>query len=163
MADITLALAALVPAAKYGGYPRDREHYEALAWRDARPKPSWAEIETQLAALEDSAFVGRIASRRYDAETAGATWNGLPVATDRQSQAVMGNAYKLAQDGHWQDGSVWKFADGVPRGMTAQQVMAMALTIAAYVQACFEVEAQKLAAHTAGAVVDIEEGWPSGA
>lgn len=47
--DITQAIEQLVPSANYGGYPRDRAHYERLRWEDDRPKPDWSEIEPLLA------------------------------------------------------------------------------------------------------------------
>ena len=46
MMDIALILDELVPAAKYGGVPGTTEAtYARLRWNDARPKPSWVELE----------------------------------------------------------------------------------------------------------------------
>lgn len=47
--DITQAIEQLVPKAKYGGYPRDREHFDNLRWEDERAKPAWDDIEPLLA------------------------------------------------------------------------------------------------------------------
>lgn len=44
--DLALAIDALVPAAEYGGSTtgNDRGGFDALDWKDRRPKPSWDEI-----------------------------------------------------------------------------------------------------------------------
>lgn len=100
-----------------------------------------------------------IAERRYLAEIGGAVWSGWPVATDRDSQAKINAAYALARDGYWQTGAGWKYADGVYRALTAEQVIAMALAVSAHVQACFAHEAVLMADPSA----DIDVGWPASA
>ncbi len=73
---------------------------------------------------------------------------------DRDSQAKINAAYVLARDGYWAGG--WKFEDGVYRELTIDQVIEMALVVAAHVQACYATEAAKLADPSA----DIDTGWP---
>lgn len=98
-----------------------------------------------------------VSARRYYAEISGCSYNGWPVATDRDSQSKISAAYSLARDGYWAPGSGWKFADGVYRILTQEQVIALALTVSAHVQACFANEALLMADPDA----DIESGWPS--
>ena len=107
--------------------------------------------QAELDAMPRSAA---ISAKRYGIETGGTTWNNWPVQTDRDSQGKINAAYVMARDGHWQGG--WKFSDGVYRALTADQVQAMALTVAAFVGACFAHEAALLA----DPVADIGAGWP---
>lgn len=101
-----------------------------------------------------------IAARRYQAEIAGTTFNGWPIHTDRESQAKIGNAYALARDGYWPAGSGWKFVDGW-RELTVEQIVGCALAVAAHVQTCFAIEAQKVVALKAGQNPQLDEGWPA--
>lgn len=45
--DVAIALDLLVPGAAYGGSltANTRVAYEALRWEDARPQPSWSDLE----------------------------------------------------------------------------------------------------------------------
>ena len=49
--DIALCLDILVPGGNWQGSvtANTRKAYEAVRWNDARPKPSWADIEAQWA------------------------------------------------------------------------------------------------------------------
>ncbi len=96
----------------------------------------------------------RLAEKRYFVETAGCLFNGWPVATDRDAQSKISAAYSLARDGHWAGG--WKFADGFYRVLTAEQVVAMALTVSAHVGGCFAREAELAAGIDAG---DLDWTW----
>lgn len=51
--DLALAIESLVPAAEYGGSTtkNTKAAYDALDWKDARAKPSWAAIQAAYAAL----------------------------------------------------------------------------------------------------------------
>ena len=113
--------------------------YLGGAWVDP-PTPSF---ETRRQAALDF-----LAAHRYEVETGGTTFNGWPAPTGRESQALVNAAYTLARDGYWSGG--WKFGDGVYRALTAEQVIALALTVAAHVEACFsrgaEIAAQLRAA-----------------
>ena len=80
------------------------------------------------------------ASARYAKETAGITVNGAPIATDRDSQALITGAYSyvLAKP----DATInFKSASGFVT-LTADQIQAIALAVGAHVQACFAAEAQ---------------------
>lgn len=134
-------------AADYASYVEIPEHVGA-GWRlegNTWHMPEVPEIDRAAA----------IASRRWKAEIGGIVWNGWPVATDRDSQAKINAAYVMARDGYWPDGAGWKFADSVFRVLTGDQVVAMALAVAAHVQMVFAREAALMADPAA----DINDGW----
>jgi hypothetical protein len=64
--DICLTLAHLVPMAEYSGSltANTRASFDALLWRDARTKPTWAELNAAaadaLAAYEAARPVGLV-------------------------------------------------------------------------------------------------------
>ncbi|MBI3447229.1 MAG: DUF4376 domain-containing protein [Magnetospirillum sp.] len=127
---------------------------EEEAQRDAE-EAAWTVSQEQNSRMSAVPRPDRIATRRYEAEIGGTTYNGWPLATDRDSQAKVNAAYTLARDGYWSGG--WKFADGVYRLLAAEQVVAMALTVSAHVQSCYAHEAALLADPEA----DINVGWPA--
>lgn len=102
-----------------------------------------------------------IAARRWAAETAGTVVGGKPQDTGRDSQALItGAAVSAMLDPNY---SVrWKTAGGFV-DMDAGQIIALATAVRAHVQACFNREADLLAALDAGTFhLDmLEEGWPN--
>ncbi|MEZ1745687.1 DUF4376 domain-containing protein [Pseudomonas aeruginosa] len=101
-----------------------------------------------------------IAARRYQAETAGITVNGLDLPTDRDSQAlVTGAALAAVIDPNYT--CQWKTAAGFV-DLAAQQVIALASAMRAHVQACFDREAALLDALAAGtySADQLDQGWP---
>lgn len=86
-----------------------------------------------------------IARARWLAEIGGTVWSTYPVHTDRESQSKASAAYQLARDGFWSPGTVWKFADGIARPLTAADVQALALAVAGHVQAQFARESDRMA------------------
>lgn len=123
------------------------KHWTGIAWGDAQPQSF--EIR-QANALAD------LAAHRYEVETGGATFQGWPVPTGRESQALINAAYTLARDGYWLGG--WKFADGIYRPLTSEQVIGMALTVAEHVSAAFAREGQ-IAAQLRAATDDAGLEW----
>ncbi|MCP1651804.1 DUF4376 domain-containing protein [Pseudomonas nitroreducens] len=102
-----------------------------------------------------------IADRRYQAETAGITVNGMHLPTDRDSQAlVTGAALAAVIDSNYH--CQWKTAEGFI-DLDAQQIIAIASAMRAHVQACFDREAKLLAMLNAGTYTDIllDQGWPA--
>lgn len=102
-----------------------------------------------------------IAARRYQAETAGITVNGMHLPTDRDSQALVTGAALAA----WMDQNYtcqWKTAEGFI-DLGAQQIIGLASAMRAHVQACFDREAALLAALTAGTYTaeQLDQGWPA--
>jgi hypothetical protein len=122
------------------------------------PGPPFPEAQTQ--ALQD------LASRRYQAESAGTTFAGFPLATDPVSQAKITAAYvKASADADYTIPS-WKFGPGIFAPLDAATIIAAANAMEAHVQACFANEAAlsgQIMAATDGAelaAVDLEAGWP---
>jgi hypothetical protein len=78
------------------------------------------------------------ARRRFAVETGGILYNGASIATDRESQAMINGAFSLAQISP--DISVqFKTAAGFVT-LNAAAITALALAVAAHVQACFAKE-----------------------
>lgn len=116
-----------------------------------------AEVKELAALVETRA---RIANRRWQAETGGTSIQGLPVPTDRESQALITGAtvqamidpaYKLN----------FKTAAGFV-ALDAKTVIGMAMAVRRHVQACFDREAALLDALDAETFTEamLEEGWP---
>lgn len=87
-----------------------------------------------------SALVAYAATARYARETGGINVAGAPIATDRDSQALITGAYSyvLAKP----DATiVFKSTSGFI-SLTADQIQAIALAVGAHVQACFAAEGQ---------------------
>lgn len=84
-----------------------------------------------------------LAAARYAAEIGGMTWNGWPIDTDERARISMLGAVMQVQMGLWSGG--WKFADGVFRELTGEQVVTMSSAVGAHVAACFAQEATRLA------------------
>ncbi len=110
-----------------------------------------------------------LAAQRYQHETAGVAFQAstakspVVVASDPTSQAKLGNAYTLARDGFWVDGTPWKCADGSFVALTASDIKDLAKKVAAYVASCYAHEAQLAATLAANPATDITAGWPSSA
>lgn len=109
-----------------------------------------------------SPYPALIAARRYQAETAGIMVNGMSVDTDDRSKLLInGAAVEAMLDPEYV--LRWKTPSGFV-DLTAQQVIGVARAVRAHVQACFDREAELLAALDAGTFTDsmLEEGWPNG-
>ena len=102
-----------------------------------------------------------IAARRYTAETAGTTVEGMPIDTGRDSQSLITGAVVAAMlDPAY---SVrWKTVAGFV-DLTAQQIIGVASAVRAFVQASFDREAVLLDAVADGSITAemLEEGWPA--
>ncbi len=102
-----------------------------------------------------------IAARRYRAETAGIIVNGMPLDTGRDSQAlVTGAALQAVIDSTYT--CQWKTAEGFV-DLDGPQIIAIASTMRAHVQACFDREAELLDAVAAGTYTaeQLDQGWPA--
>lgn len=117
---------------------------------DASGVPTLAALRAELArwglALPDALaeaptpadLVAYAAARRFAAETGGVVVNGVTVATDRDSQSMVANAYAGMQAGGVASVK-FKAASGWIE-LTADQMKAVALAVFAHVQACFSAE-----------------------
>lgn len=123
---------------------------------EGRPTRQAPEIDNS-----PEAIAGIIAARRYQAETAGVTVNGMPLDTGRDSQAlVTGAALAAVIDPNYT--CQWKTAAGFV-DLDAQQIIAIASTMRAHVQACFDREAALLDALAAGTYTAqlLDQDWPA--
>jgi len=108
-----------------------------------------------------------LAVERYARESAGVWFQASGAtaaslaASDTSSQAKLGNAYQLARDGFWRDGTPWKMADANFVPMAAADIKALSLKVAAYVAACYAHEAQLAATLASDPATDITQGWPA--
>ena len=105
-------------------------------------------------------YAPAIAARRYEAEIAGITINGLPINTDDRSKLLInGAALEATIDPAYV--MQWKTPDGFVE-LSGAQVIGIARAIRAHVQACFDREAELLAALEAGTLTGamLDDGWP---
>ena len=101
------------------------------------------------------------ADRRWRAETGGIAVDGLTIATDRESQAMIGNAVQIAG----MAGASIKFkAGGGFVELSPEQMQGIALTVAAHVQASFAAEAEVQGLIVTGEITSTEQidayAWP---
>jgi hypothetical protein len=112
------------------------------------------------AAAAAEALRERIRQRRDRAMNAGVVVDGMLVHTDDISQQrILGAAVAIMRDPTLNIN--WKTADGVFFSLNAEAVLAVADAVRAHVQACYDREAELLAAIGAGVDVDLEGGWPA--
>ena len=112
----------------------------------------------------EKALMSRIARTRYEHETGGTTVDGMHVATDRQSQALITGAFSSAKDAKetseaW---SIrWKSAGGWVE-LNADQMIDVGRAVRQHVQACFDREKELGEAVAAGTFTEsmLDEGWP---
>jgi len=116
-------------------------------------------------AARDSAiaaeWAGRIAARRFQAETGGVIVEGIQVNTERDSQSLLtGAAFAASLDPGYH--IKWKAATGFV-DLTGEQILGIASQVRAFVQACFSREAELLGAVADGSITVqmLEEGWPA--
>lgn len=97
------------------------------------PEPTLDELKAQKKA--------EIASARYDTETGGCTVDGVTIATDRGSQALLTAAVVTARlDPEFK--TRWKCADGRFKQLDAFQLRAIGDAVIAHVEACFAREGE---------------------
>lgn len=132
------------------------------AWVDVRmlmPKRVFDFPEAGAPVLADIATL--ISARRYQMETAGISVSGVFIDTSRDSQALItGAALSAFMDSSYTCN--WK-TDGGFVQLSAQDLIMIAKLVRAHVQACFDREADLLAAVKGGSYTAamLEEGWPA--
>lgn len=117
----------------------------------------WVEFTPEPASPD---YIAAIAARRYEAEIGGITINGLQINTDDRSKLLInGAALETTIDPAYV--MQWKTPDGFVE-LTGAQVIGIARAVRAHVQACFDREAELLAALDAGTFTEamLEQGWP---
>lgn len=114
----------------------------------------------QKAEQARQALVSSIAARRYEAEVGGITLSGVHIDTDDRSKLLInGAALEATIDPAY--AMQWKTPGGFVE-LTGEQVIGIARAVRAHVQACFDREAELLAALDAGTLTAamLNEGWP---
>lgn len=102
-------------------------------WGDEPIPPTLDELKTAKRA--------DIAAARYDAETGGCTVDGVTIATDRGSQALLTAAVVMARiDPEFK--TQWKCANGNFKQLDAFQLRAIGDAVIAHVEACFAREGE---------------------
>lgn len=113
-----------------------------------------------------AAVQANLAHRRWQAEEGGTTLGGMPLATDRVTQAKMSAVYVKADKDPTYTIPAWKSAPGTFSTLDAATIIAAADAIEAHIQACFAREAELSALIDAAenadslAAIDIDAGWP---
>ena len=119
----------------------------------AAEKAEWDEL---IAAQ----WADQIAARRFEVETGGVTVAGVKLNTERDSQSLLtGAAFAASIDPAYH--IKWKAATGFV-DLTGEQVIGLASQVRAFVQNCFNREAELLGAVADGSITAemLEEGWP---
>jgi len=101
-----------------------------------------------------------IKSRRDKAVNAGTAIGEIAVATDDLTQQRI-TAAALSATVDTSTTAQWKLADDTFVTLDAAQIIAFAQGIRAHVQACFDREAELLAALSAGGDYNLDTGWPA--
>lgn len=133
-----------------------------VEYRNGEPYWTWVSRPKTPDDFENDKALERkaIRSRRDKALVAGTTVNGVTVATDNVSQQrITGVALAATVDA-----SItvrWKLPDSTFVTLTAAQIIDIAQGVRTHIQACFDREAELLAALEAGQSYDIDAGWPS--
>ena len=127
----------------------------AAGWR--YDGAAFSEPEPETVAAD---WPARIAARRYEAEVGGIEIAGMHVDTDDRSKLLInGAALEAMLDPAYT--MQWKTPMGFVE-LAGAQVLAVARAVRAHVQACFDREAELLAAVADGSITDqmLQEGWP---
>jgi hypothetical protein len=134
----------------------DRGNYPTLWPKDETGAQTDAALQDVLspyglvlptATSASDSLVTYAAAKRYAVETGGITVNGAKIATDRESQAMIGNAFAYVQTASAPSVSYKSLAGFVT--LTADQIKGVALAVGAHVQACFDAEAATVSKITA--------------
>lgn len=106
---------------------------EEWAAEHPAPAPSFDDLKSDKYA--------EIAAARYAAETGGCTIDGVTIATDRGSQALLTAAVVMARlDPEFK--TQWKCADGHFKQLDAFQLRAIGDAVIAHVETCFAREGE---------------------
>jgi hypothetical protein len=104
-----------------------------------------------------------IAERRYKAETAGVTVNGVSVYTDRTTQnKLTATSVRAQRDPSYK--VKWKQTDNTFVELTAEQIIMIGDVVGDYVQECYTRESELIQALVDGLFTEemLTEGWPNG-
>lgn len=131
-----------------------------LAWLDAGGKaqiiPSLTDLREMFANVYPAGMLATyLAARRFDVETRGISIEGMTIATDRQSQAMINGAVgflSLSPASAVKFKTLEGFID-----LDLQALQAVAIAVAMHVQKCFAKEAETLRGIEAGSITSRHE------
>lgn len=116
-------------------------------------------------ALSPEALKKYVAAKRYEVETSGTVWNGVSLATDRESQTKVIAEFVAIMANVRGNAGGWKSQSGVFVELTDQDMQGLVMAVRAHVAAAFATEAAVLAAIDAGTITSPREvdaaSWPS--
>ncbi|MFQ2454837.1 DUF4376 domain-containing protein [Aeromonas caviae] len=107
-----------------------------------------------------------VAAKRWHVETGGIVVDGMPVATDIDSQARLNSAYISLKLGHIND-TKWKDVNGTFTQITLIEMEKLAQAVAKHIRDCFSREnahneiINSLRTQDELDTYDIDTGWPS--
>lgn len=123
------------------------------------------QLQAQLADVakpSEPTLIDRIAARRYQAQIAGTSLEGMQIDTSTDSQALItGAALAAVLDSAYI--CRWKMADGTRVELDAKKIIAVASAVRDHIQACYDREGELLTAVANGTFTSamLEEGWPA--
>lgn len=125
----------------------------------------WHKTAAQVEADGIEATKRRIATRRYEAETAGIDVQGIAITTGDRSKVLLSGKILRAKIAKEEGDTEWQARWKAPQGwvtLDAEQVIAIGVAVDDHVQACFDRESELLDALDAGELTDdmMEAGWP---
>jgi hypothetical protein len=159
--DEQLAEVGLYRPRHYEPMPAGKRSGASIEWAGSDIRYKLEDIPTPTT----SDLRAYLADKRWRVEVGGMVWNGWPVHTDDRSRGFISDEVLAVQMGQRADGEQWKFADGVFRPLTNEQVENMAVAARLHVVNCFAAEGALTAAILSGGIISTEEidayPWPS--
>ncbi len=134
---------AEMAAAGLTGLPISWSEDGSINGRDSLSEEQNILLDAVVASHDPARSVLRahLPARRWEAETAGTTWNGWRLPTDKDSRSNYLAELAAVNEGLRVDGQPWKFPHGF-EALTNEQVKAMVAAARAHVLACFAKEAE---------------------
>lgn len=131
-----------------------------------RPSALYEWVDNQWV-ISKTLCKNKVSENRYNAEVSGTIWNGLGIATDRESQTKLLVEKLAAENGSRLDGENWKCFDltkgtAVFRLTTNLEMIDIANTAYNHVRDCFRREAELLSIIDSGTFTEdmLDQGWP---
>ncbi|MBA5776295.1 DUF4376 domain-containing protein [Stappia sp. F7233] len=110
-----------------------------------------------VAAVTRDELLRTAADLRWRLEVGGVNWDGLLVSTDRDSQAKIMAERLAILSGIRVDGDGFKFADGVFRTLSNDEMVAVSTAVREHVRRAFAIEQSVIAAIEGGAIRSLQD------
>lgn len=102
--------------------------------------------ETLMLADKKTQAMETLYQNRLNKDYGGTVIGGIPIYTDRESQALLANAYLAAKNGLLEDGTDWKVGVGTYATITKEQIMALYEGVLAFIKQNYSDEKAKVLA-----------------